>query len=74
MICVITYSLDKISVFLANITFAVAGIIFKEAVLTSSVAKINFAVGEVTFIVAVITSSVDNISLFVARSPLWWLR
>ena len=46
------------SVLVANITFVVVEIIFKEDVTTSSVAKITYIV---FFKVAVITSSVINI-------------
>ena len=65
--------MDKISLFVAKITFVVTGISFKVAVVTSSVARINFAVGEITFILVVITSSVDEISFLLPRSLFWWL-
>ena len=44
--------------FEAKITFVVAEITFKVAVIPSPVAKITYVVAEITFIVAVITSSV----------------
>ena len=47
----------------AKITFVVVEIIFKEAVITSSVVKITYIVVEITFKVAVVTSLVAEITL-----------
>ena len=43
------------SLFVAKISFVMANITIKVAVITSSVAKISFVVAEITFKVAVIT-------------------
>ena len=51
------------SLFVAKITFVMAGITFKVAVIISSLAKITFVVAEITFKIAVITSSVAKITL-----------
>ena len=48
-----------------TITFVVAEIFFKLAVVTSSVAKITFVVAEINFIVVVITYSVVKIPFVV---------
>ena len=50
-----------------KITFVVADITFKVAMITSSVTKIAFVVNEITFKVAVITSSVAKITSVVAE-------
>ena len=68
---------------MTKITFVVAEIIFKVALMTSLMAKfslfvtkITFVVAEITLIMAVMTSSVSKISSFFSwpRSPLSWLR
>ena len=59
--------LADISFLVNKITFAVAEIIYKEAVIMSSVANIIYVVGEITFKVAVITSLVSKISSCVAK-------
>ena len=59
--------MDKISLFVAVITFVVAEMRFNVAVITLSVTKITFVVDEIIFKVVVITSSVS-------RSLLQWLR
>ena len=46
------------SLFVAKISFVMADIIIKVAVITYSVTKISFEVAEITFKVAVITYSV----------------
>ena len=56
--------------FVANITFVVADIIFKVAAITSSVAKIAFVVAEITFKITEITSPVANIIFVVAEITL----
>ena len=48
---------------MAKITFVVVEIIFKEDVITLSVAKITYIVAEITFKLGAITSSVVNIIL-----------
>ena len=53
------------SVLVANITFVVVEIIFKEEVITSSVANITHIEVEITFKVAVGTSSVVRITFVV---------
>ena len=45
-----------------KITFVVAEITFKVAIITSSLAKITFVVAEITLRMAVITSSVVKIT------------
>ena len=45
----------------------VAGILFKEAVITFSVAKVIYVLGEIIFKVVVMTSLVAKFSLFVAK-------
>ena len=50
-----------------KITFVVAYIIFKVAVITSSLAKITFVVAEITFKITVITSPVVKITFLVAE-------
>ena len=56
------------SLLLTKITFAMAEITFKVAVIPSSVAKITFVVAVITFRVAVITSSVTKIIFLWPRS------
>ena len=51
-------------------TFAVAEITIKVAVITSSVAKITFVGAVITFKVAVITSAVAKITFVVAEMTL----
>ena len=60
------FRVDK-GLLVAKITFEVAEITCKVAVITSLVAKITFVVAEITFKVAVIISSVDKITFVVAE-------
>ena len=52
---------------MTKITFVVAYIIFKVAIITFTLAKISFVVAELTFKIAVITSSVVKITFVVAE-------
>ena len=58
------------SLCVAEITFVMAGITFKVAVIPSSLANITFVVAEITFKVAVITSSQAKITFVVAEITL----
>ena len=55
------------NLFVAKITFVMAGMTFKVAVITSSLANITFVVAEITFKVAVITSSLAKIIFVVTE-------
>ena len=62
---VVTVSVSDISVLVANITFVVVEIIFKEDVITASVAEITYIVAEITFKVTVVNSSAAKITFVV---------
>ena len=68
--CLGHYKVAVITSSVVKITVVVADIIFKEAVITSSVAKSTFVVAEITFKVFVITSSLDKITFVVAEITL----
>ena len=61
------FSVVDTNLFEAKITFVMADITFKIAVITSPVTKITFEVAEIDCKVALITSSVANITFVVAE-------
>ena len=62
-----TFTLADTSLLVAKITFVVAEITIKVAMITSSVTKITCVVTEITFKVGLITSSVAKITFVVAE-------
>ena len=62
----IFFSVADTSSFAAKISFLMAEITFKEAVITSSLANITVVVAAITFNAAVITPSVVKITFLVA--------
>ena len=60
------FSVADTSSFAAKISFVMAEITFKEAVITSSLAKITVVEAAITFNAAVITPSVVKITFLVA--------